>query len=222
MNTVRFCTPEESIPFITSLLRKKCEGSRSPVFIGIPGGRGAQVVIRSLLSLDDSLIGSVYLYLVDERIGDEPNEHMLMNYGLEDAISQGRFERNHLLIPSKDLQLPVKFAFDLLFLGMGEDGHFSSLFPGFYSRRDAYTGDIIEIDGSPKPPPKRLTYSFSAFSKYSRKGEVYIVFFGEGKRDAYERLLSRKESPDSLPVQFFITEGFDPVLITDLKERRVD
>lgn len=185
--------------------------------IGIPGGRGAKVVIEALLSLDDSVVADTMLYLVDERLEGERNEPMLMAYGLSRAVKEQRFDLSHLIIPTLFMKLPEHFFFDLLFLGVGEDGHFASLFP------DSYTGEhdeeaLKEIEESPKPPNRRVTFTFSAFASYSRKRKVYLLCFGDGKREAYRRLMKGTEKPDTLPSLFFEQQGFDPVVMTDLAD----
>jgi 6-phosphogluconolactonase len=67
-------------------------------------------------------------------------------------------------------------AFDVLMLGIGEDGHIASLFPGhpaLYDQRAA-----VGVRGAPKPPPTRLTLTFGSI-RAAR--EVWIVAAGAGK-----------------------------------------
>lgn len=68
-------------------------------------------------------------------------------------------------------------AFDVLLLGMGPDGHVASLFPGHPAlevRGVAATG----VDGSPKPPPQRVSLTFETI-RAAR--EVWVVAAGEEK-----------------------------------------
>jgi len=185
--------------------------------IGIPGGRGAKVVIEALLSLDDAVVKRALLYLVDERLEGERNGPMLLEYGLGRAIGEGRIDPSQLIIPAPDMKLPEDFFFDLLFLGVGEDGHFASLFPSTYTGEADRTA-LKEINQSPKPPNRRVTYTFSAFASYSRRQKVYLLCFSEGKREVYRRLMKGTEKPDTLPSLFFEQQGFDPTVLTDLAE----
>lgn len=50
-----------------------------------------------------------------------------------------------------------KQPFDLVLLGIGEDGHTASLFPG----RKAQTGAVIAVHDAPKPPAERVSLNFA-------------------------------------------------------------
>lgn len=72
-------------------------------------------------------------------------------------------------------------AFDLVLLGLGEDGHTGSLFPGHVLGDDDDAPDVLAVHGAPKPPPERVTMSARRFS---RAAAVLFLVAGEGKRDA--------------------------------------
>lgn len=75
--------------------------------------------------------------------------------------------------------------FDLVLLGLGPDGHVASLFPGF-DQLDETERRCVEVFGSPKPPPERITLTFPALN---RATEVWFLVSGEGKADAVARVL---------------------------------
>ncbi|WGD36186.1 6-phosphogluconolactonase [Lysinibacter sp. HNR] len=77
-------------------------------------------------------------------------------------------------------------GFDLLFLGVGPDGHIASLFP----HRDDLTNTdsaVIPVRNSPKPPPERLSLSYPVLNSADR---VWLLCTGAAKQEAYERIMS--------------------------------
>ena len=73
------------------------------------------------------------------------------------------------------------YPFDLVLLGLGEDGHTASLFPGAGQPAGA---QAFAVYGAPKPPPERVSLSAAALSN-SR----HLLFLVSGcrKRDAVAR-----------------------------------
>ncbi len=80
--------------------------------------------------------------------------------------------------------------FDLVLLGMGEDGHTASLFPGRTYPEDE---DVHAVHDAPKPPPDRVSLSRRALGDAR---EILILVTGEGKREA----LRRWRAGEPLPV----------------------
>ena len=76
--------------------------------------------------------------------------------------------------------------FDVVMLGVGPDGHVASLFPGF-PQLDVDDAIALGVTGSPKPPPERITLTFSALN---RTRQVWFVVSGEGKADAVAKALA--------------------------------
>ncbi len=77
---------------------------------------------------------------------------------------------------------------DWVFLGMGEDGHVASLFPG----AEAGTGIYYSVIG-PKPPPQRITVSYDVLAAAR---EVWVLVSGTGKEAALrESLRPEGETP---------------------------
>jgi 6-phosphogluconolactonase len=71
--------------------------------------------------------------------------------------------------------------FDLVLLGLGEDGHTASLFPGRDWGVVASAPDALAVFDAPKPPPQRVSLSAA---RLSRTREVLFMVEGEAKRDA--------------------------------------
>lgn len=81
-------------------------------------------------------------------------------------------------------------------LGLGEDGHIASLFPGSLSlaERDRW---VIVVRYSPKPPPVRLTMTLPLIN---RAEEIHVLVAGAGKAEAVSSAIDG--APDeSLPAQ---------------------
>jgi 6-phosphogluconolactonase len=78
-------------------------------------------------------------------------------------------------------------SLDLVLLGMGEDGHVASLFPGdpitSADRRSIY----LAINDSPKPPSKRVTLGYGPIQAAR---QVWVLATGPGKEAALKESLS--------------------------------
>jgi 6-phosphogluconolactonase len=84
-------------------------------------------------------------------------------------------------------------AFDVLMLGVGPEGHVASIFP---ESPAAYaTGSVVAVRDSPKPPPTRVSFTFSAIQAAR---EVWVLASGAEKADAVAEALSGV-SQDKLP-----------------------
>ena len=72
-------------------------------------------------------------------------------------------------------------AFDLVLLGVGEDGHTASLFPGHDWGEAIDAPDVLAVFDAPKPPPERVSLSAR---RLSRAEVVLFLVAGAGKREA--------------------------------------
>ncbi len=77
-------------------------------------------------------------------------------------------------------------SLDLIFLGLGEDGHVASLFPG---EPEAVISDgalYRAITHAPKPPPDRITLGYAALAAAR---QVWVLVSGAGKEAALRESL---------------------------------
>ncbi len=77
-------------------------------------------------------------------------------------------------------------ALDLIFLGMGEDGHVASLFPDAPPEILNCAGPYLAIENSPKPPPRRISLSYAAIAAAR---QVWVLVSGAGKQAALRESL---------------------------------
>ena len=76
---------------------------------------------------------------------------------------------------------------DLVLLGMGEDGHVASLFPGDEAALADHLAVFRPVRNSPKPPPKRVTLGLGGIIAAR---EVWVLVTGEAKAPALREALS--------------------------------
>ncbi|KAK9831324.1 hypothetical protein WJX81_002449 [Elliptochloris bilobata] len=98
------------------------------------------------------------------------------------------------VLPRNAEGLPV---FDVILLGIGPDAHVASLFPN-WPQTAATEGWVLPVEGSPKPPPERITFTMPVINSAR---EVAIVAFGGGKAEAVQRCLEVQALPGALPAQ---------------------
>jgi 6-phosphogluconolactonase len=178
--------------------------ARSRFQIVLSGGQTPRPLYRMLRSqpVDWS---AWHVYLGDERSAPredpERNSHMVAEEWL-----------SHVPIPAAQLhmiptELGVRRAaaayaedlrsvgdFDLVLLGLGEDGHTASLFPGHDLGAEPDASDVLAVFDAPKPPPERVSLSAA---RLSRALEVMFLVEGESKADAVAQWRAGKPLPAS-------------------------
>jgi len=97
-------------------------------------------------------------------------------------------------------------AFDLVLLGLGEDGHTASLFPGHDWGVHADSPDAMAVFKAPKPPPERVSLSAQRLS--NARHAMFLVE-GAGKRDA----IAAWQRGDAIPAAAITPESGGDVLL---------
>jgi 6-phosphogluconolactonase len=171
--------------------------------LAVAGGATPAPVYR-LLSQAILDWSKVTVTLTDERrvAADHPdsNERMLRQTLLVGAAAAARFaplEEAAALVP-----------FDGVLLGMGEDGHFASLFPGNSALAGGLNGPSLTIDvpaGEPAPPQPRSSLTLKALSGATT---TLLVITGGAKRALLERA-------EGLPVAALIDAVHPRILWAD-------
>lgn len=105
-------------------------------------------------------------------------------------------------------------ALDLALLGVGEDGHICSLFPG---HRALLIDDqrVIAVEDAPKPPPRRLTLSL-AFVLQTQV--IWLIAIGSRKLPVLQAALSRTQR--ATPLDLLLHQAKNITVFTDQVIRR--
>jgi 6-phosphogluconolactonase len=103
----------------------------------------------------------------DGRYGDDP-----------DAAAKAYAE----LLAGPENPVP---AFDILLLGVGEEGHTASIFPGSPAAHETER-TVVAVRDCPKPPPTRISLTFPAIR---RATEVWLLTTGASKAPAVAQAL---------------------------------
>ena len=97
--------------------------------------------------------------------------------------------------------------FDLVLLGLGEDGHTASLFPNHFIGEKKSSDDVLFIKNAPKPPPERISLSAN---RLSRTKKVIFLVSGEDKW----HIIHEWQKGKSIPASFICPERGVDVLFT--------
>ncbi|MGH7954105.1 MAG: 6-phosphogluconolactonase [Limisphaerales bacterium] len=102
----------------------------------------------------------------------------------EVAVQKANMEISNIAPLNSDGQ-PV---LDLIFLGLGEDGHVASLFQNA-TAEIANRSPFLFVPNSPKPPPNRISLNFQIIAAAKK---VWVLVSGKGKEIALKQSLGEK------------------------------
>ena len=175
-----------------------------PFTVALSGGRIPKALYKAFagLAAGDSLEG-VHFFWGDERVvpptDPESNFHLAaVPLFLALKIPESQV---HRMLTERDEAFAVQQAeaeicrvaelndqgqpvLDLVFLGMGEDGHVASLFPGDTEALETLA--LYRAVTGPKPPPRRITLGYPALAAAR---EVWVLASGVGKKEAWQASL---------------------------------
>ena len=105
-------------------------------------------------------------------------------------------------------------SLDLALLGVGEDGHICSLFPG---HRALLADDlrVVAVEDAPKPPPRRLTLSLPFVL---RTKKIWLIAVGPRKLPVLHAALSKTQR--TTPLDLLMLQAKDVTVFTDQMIRR--
>jgi len=165
--------------------------------ICITGGRGGHGALTALAADEGIDWHRVHVWWSDERFvpaGDDQRNDTMAREALLDVVDLPS-ANVHPMPTSDDFTDVGEGAqaytwelaaygdpcppFCISILGMGEDGHVASLFPGHPGLRE--TRPAFPVTDSPKPPPVRISMSFDVINSAD---EIVLIASGAGKADA--------------------------------------
>jgi len=174
---------------------------RGAASMAVSGGRTPAALFKQL-SNEKLEWQKVWVTLVDDRwvdVTDEAsNERLVKNALLQNQATQAHFVG--LKNAAETAQAGVEWCwrtltkisrpFDIVMLGMGDDGHTASLFPGNIHLRQALT--LTEPAGcvamtAPVEPRDRISLNLSAILDARR---IVVLIQGESKWAVYQRARS--------------------------------
>jgi 6-phosphogluconolactonase len=131
---------------------------------------GARAALLDAVPIPPSHVHS--MPSIDGQDGDDP-EAAASRYAAE--LAAAARPEDHGAVP----------AFDVLMLGVGEDGHVASLFPGMPALFDERA--VVGVRGAPKPPSTRLSLTFASIASAH---EVWLITAGTAKAAAVNLAIS--------------------------------
>jgi 6-phosphogluconolactonase len=85
-------------------------------------------------------------------------------------------------------------VFDLVLLGLGEDSHTASIFPGSPALAEPVRWVMAAV--APVDPPQRITLTMAVLTSAA---QVYVLVSGAGKAEALRRALDPASAPVAYP-----------------------
>jgi 6-phosphogluconolactonase len=165
----------------------------------LAGGSTPEKVYR-LLANANADWANWHIYYGDERClpADHPDRNSLMATRV--FLGKVAIPANQIFtmpaelgpeLAAENYRLTVAEAgmFDMVLLGMGEDGHTASLFPGHQHPQDELAHAVYN---SPKSPPERVSISAKALS--NTRGMIFLIT-GANKQEAVKQWRSGSDLP---------------------------
>ncbi|WP_025274817.1 6-phosphogluconolactonase [Haloglycomyces albus] len=191
------------------------QADHRPVHIALTGGRIAATVYRHVLESPFRTAvnwNQVHFWWGDERFLPSGNADRNETQAREAFLDALEIDPEHVHpMPAADAVDTVEEAaavyaeelnvaghesrvmphFDLILLGIGEDAHVASLFPG-HKVLDEKEKSVVGVRTAPKPPSERTTLTFPVLNSAT---EVWVIASGGGKAEAVSSALEADDVP---------------------------
>lgn len=180
-------------------------------------GGSSPIKIFEELSRIDLPWSKVQVTLVDDRLVEadnkDSNQNLILNCFLKSKAKAAQFFplTEDLITKSNFFKKP----FDVILLGMGEDGHFASLFPDMIDDFDAFNSDakfkIFKTESQGNPFLPRITMNLSLILN-----SEMIVLLVKGKSKL--KVLDEAINNNKLPIHYLLKNRKENFLIEKINE----
>ena len=184
---------------VIELIKKNLSSSISKyqnASIAVPGGT-SPIKIFNELSKQKLDWSKVQITLVDDRLVDPDNDHsnqkLINEYLLKnDAKKSKFFPLNKNLIKDDNFKIPL----DVCLLGIGNDGHFASLFPNMINNtnmldpKSKLSIDEVKANGNPFVPRISMNLPLILSSNL-----IILLIKGKLKQEVLREAYSNKNIP---------------------------
>ena len=184
------------------LKKDLCENTQSTFIVS---GGSSPVQIFKDLSAMQAKWSDINISLVDDRVVDinheDSNEKLVKELLIKDKAKDASFIS--ICNQSIDL-LTLKRPFNVMLLGMGEDGHFASLFPKLIATNPEYfdlesDAEIFFTEPMGDPCHKRVSMNLSMILESKN---IFLLVSSEKKL----QVLNQAKSDKSLPLYYLLNQ----------------
>jgi 6-phosphogluconolactonase len=211
-------TPDDVTRMSSELIQRICTEAilaRGYASLAISGGSTPQTLFKLWQAETFPGLTSVKVFMSDERLvptsSDDSNQGTMLR--LWPAVSLGQVHlpdvsgseesiASHYQSQVVDV-LGEHPSFDCVMLGLGEDGHTASLFPGKPSLTDSNLICMADYGALP-PPVKRLTFTYKLINNARN---VVVIAAGAKKRSWIESLLTGNNDTSTFPLSGVTPHG---------------
>ena len=194
--------------------------------VALSGGSTPKKIFQKLCTLEERVDWSkVFLFWSDER--SVPPTHHDSNYKMaieEGGLSKLPIPKNQIfrMVAEENIEANSKayedvildklgsHPFDLIMLGMGDDGHTASLFP--YTMAIKIKGRLVVPNFIPQNNTWRMTFTYECIN---RSRHICIYVMGASKAEILEKVLLGSVNPDEYPSQLIGTLSNPALWIID-------
>jgi 6-phosphogluconolactonase len=208
---------------------------RGPLHVALSGGRIAKAFYDSIVSevsVEQRNVDRIHFFFADERCvpaSDPESNFLTARQSLFEPL-QIRAKQTHRILGEVDDAYAAKEAeaelcriapmnsagqpiLDLVILGMGEDGHTASLFPG---EPETFLSDpvVYRAVTAVKPPPRRITLGYAPLAAARR---LIVLASGGGKEAILRKLLAEvSRGNPTLPLAHVLSLNPNFLIFSDI------